>query len=232
MLTEVARLLRFLLLISGALCTGSSYLLYQEVKRRGTETEVLKAWQRLHGHVSRRYMVAALGLYLGAFALDTFGFSGALYGDIRLIADGAHGPTSPLNILRYTLIGVGAEGCFTMLHDRKEHGYSSPWYIMIYWTIPVWAIWTHHSEAIGALPFWIRGFVHMLAIYVGEFLWMYALRRKNGRSPSQDEYENERWNYKGLIRLDLWYAWYAAGLVFELLVVSQFAGLPRYHWWF
>ncbi len=115
-----------------------------------------------------------------------------------------------------------------MAFDRKPHGYSSVWYLPIYVLIPVWATWS--QMLIGSWPVWARGLVHMGMIYLGELFWMSVLRKWNGRSPSQDEYERGKYHFRALIRYDLCYAWLIAGLVFELMVVSQSGRLPNYSW--
>jgi len=68
------------------------------------------------------------------------------------------------------------------------------------------------------LPIFMRGGIYALFIILAEYLFGLILT-KLGICPWN--YSSARFNINGLIRLDYIPAWFAAGLIFELLVFSR-----------
>lgn len=68
------------------------------------------------------------------------------------------------------------------------------------------------------VPATIRGSIYALCIFIGEYLSGSLLSAKNLRPWN---YENSRWHIKGIIRLDYFFNWFAAGLLFEKLLLPR-----------
>lgn len=121
----------------------------------------------------------------------------------------------------FGVFGIGLETFFTAildyleLKDRRLLGYSSLWYFPIYALLPPAFCIVYPN--INGSSIIVRGLVYMILIYVSEYFYMLLLRKLLGESPSERSYYKSRWNVHGLIRLDFAPAWFAAGLIFEIL---------------
>lgn len=130
-------------------------------------------------------------------------------------------PKLLFDALLFGFLGLGLEVAFTGVLDYRKNGdkqlmgYSSLWYLPLYWLAPVF----FHCAGpfVFPLPVWVRGCLYMACLFAFEYAGMGALRLLLGASPSEKSYYRSRWNVHGLIRLDFAPAWFAAGLFFELV---------------
>lgn len=121
----------------------------------------------------------------------------------------------------FAILGLGFEVFFTSVLDWKSDkrrflmGYSSLWYAPLYAMTPVFLHLT--AVRLFEFPFWMRGVVYALVIWLFEYLGMWGLRLLLGASPSEGSYYKSRWNVHGLIRLDYFPAMFLLGLAFEVV---------------
>ena len=121
----------------------------------------------------------------------------------------------------YAALGLGFEVIFTSMADfRKDKrrflmGYSSLWYAPLYACAPLFLHLT--GTWLFERPFWFRGTVYALTIWLFEYLGMWTLRKLLGASPSEEHYYRSSWSIHGLIRLDFFPAMFLMGLAFEMI---------------
>lgn len=121
----------------------------------------------------------------------------------------------------FAALGLGFEVIFTSVLDFKKDrrcflmGYSSLWYAPLYALVPLFLNLT--NGWLFRLPFWERGVVYALVVFIVEYVGMLCLRMLLGASPSQESYYKSPWNVHGLIRLDYFPAMWLMGLAFEVV---------------
>lgn len=69
-----------------------------------------------------------------------------------------------------------------------------------------------------SIPFWKRGLIYMLCIYLGEYTSGILLRYKNA---CPWNYEKSPFHIQRVIRLDFAPLWFCAGLFFERLLIHS-----------
>ncbi|MDO4260513.1 MAG: hypothetical protein Q4C82_00410 [Eubacteriales bacterium] len=124
------------------------------------------------------------------------------------------------NFFRCGILGWSMEIFWTglqamRLKDPKLMGSSSLWMFPIYgcaaFLFPV-------MRLLQKMCIWKRGLVYMSCIYAGEFL-SGSLLRSRGLCPW--DYSHSPLHYQGLVRLDFAPLWFAAGLLFERVLLPS-----------
>ena len=112
--------------------------------------------------------------------------------------------------------GVAAEVLFTALTQpsgKRLMGYSYAW------MFPVYALLYPGFRLLlplaGAWAWPLRAALYAALIMLVELLTGLALRRALGEAPWEPSYRGKRYCALGLVRLDYFPAWAAAGLAFE-----------------
>lgn len=136
----------------------------------------------------------------------------------------------------FALVGMGAEVFFTAVSDwwsaRRDfmnasnkclRGYASILYMPLYGIIP--AIMSVVPASFFDVPWVGRGLCYLVAVYMLEAAYNYALRAIIGKHPSDDAYRASRFSAAGgLVRLDFIPFWFAASLlVFEPICLRLIA---------
>ena len=138
------------------------------------------------------------------------------------------------NFLKCGLTGWCIEIMFTAVgalrrRDMTLRGNTSLWMFPIYGCA---AVLEPISRLLRRKPAWLRGVTYMSLIYTAEFFAGRLLKR---RALCPWDYGRSRWNVGRVIRLDYAPCWFAAGLLFEHLLVtapstpnSQTTEIPRF----
>lgn len=129
------------------------------------------------------------------------------------------------NFLRCGLIGWCMEIIFTALdsfrrRDMRLMGTTSIWMFPIYGSA---ALLSPLCRLLSKAPVWIRGLSYMSLIFSAEYLSGRILK-KHSRCPWN--YGRSRWNIKQVIRLDYAPLWFAAGLLFEQVLMGRKQSSP------
>ena len=124
------------------------------------------------------------------------------------------------NFLRCGMVGWCMEILWTGLHsfrirDPKLTGHSSLWMFPIYGCA---AFLEPLMRRLISTPFWKRGLIYMLCIYLGEYTSGILLRYKNA---CPWNYEKSPFHIQRVIRLDFAPLWFCAGLFFERLLIHS-----------
>lgn len=124
------------------------------------------------------------------------------------------------NFLRCGMAGWCMEILWTGLHsfrvrDPKLTGHSSLWMFPIYGCA---AFLEPLMRRLISTPFWKRGFIYMLCIYLGEYTSGILLRHRNA---CPWNYEKSPFHIQRVIRLDFAPLWFCAGLFFERLLMHS-----------
>ena len=124
------------------------------------------------------------------------------------------------NFLRCGMAGWCMEILWTGLHsfrvrDPKLIGHSSLWMFPIYGCA---AFLEPLMRRLISTPFWKRGLIYMLCIYLGEYTSGILLRYKNA---CPWNYEKSPFHIQRVIRLDFAPLWFCAGLFFERLLIHS-----------
>ena len=124
------------------------------------------------------------------------------------------------NFLRCGMAGWCMEILWTGLHsfrvrDPKLTGHSSLWMFPIYGCA---AFLEPLMRRLISTPFWKRGLIYMLCIYLGEYTSGILLRYKNA---CPWNYEKSPFHIQRVIRLDFAPLWFCAGLFFERLLIHS-----------
>ena len=229
---EFADWMRFGLILGGVQCCVTVPAVFrEEVTCEGRRV----AFQRLHGRVSQKWLWTCGLLAMIAQALHWAGVTPVPRDILVALVRTTSGSVFDWrDALRYALLGIGLEGFFTSLADRKPAGHSSPWYTPLYVLAPMWmALVYPGTEGLELAPWWFRGLAGMSFIVTVEFLSMGFLRMINGDSPSGREYRMEGdslfgW---GLVRRGLLPVWFCASFFFEFSRLAQQDRLPTFHMW-
>lgn len=123
------------------------------------------------------------------------------------------------NFLKCGLTGWCLEILFTALHSlqRREltlKGQTSLWMFPIYGSA---CFLTPLFHLFKNLPALVRGSIYAFCIFAGEYLSGSFL---SARKLCPWNYGRSRWHIKGVIRLDYFFNWLLAGLLFERLLTS------------
>ncbi|MDY7227822.1 putative ABC transporter permease [Hyalangium rubrum] len=123
-------------------------------------------------------------------------------------------------IARFLLYGCAGwvlEVCFTGAHAALLHKDSHGTAKTYLWMHPIYGATALSMEflhdRLRFLPRPIRALAYTAVIFGAEYATGWLLRRALGRCPW--DYEKRGWSVKGLVRLDYFPFWYAAGLAFE-----------------
>jgi hypothetical protein len=112
--------------------------------------------------------------------------------------------------------GVAAEVLFTALTERSGKDLKGFSYA---WMFPVYALlYPGFRVLLPLVGHWawpLRAALYAAVIMVFELLTGLALRAALGEAPWEPQYRGKRWCVMGLVRLDYFPAWAAAGLTFE-----------------
>lgn len=124
------------------------------------------------------------------------------------------------NFLKCGLAGWCLEILFTALgalqrRDMKLTGETSLWMFPIYGSA---CLLTPLFRLLKKFPFYIRGSVYSLCIFLGEFV-SGSFLTKHKLCPWT--YERSRWNIKKVIRLDYFPNWFITGLLYEKLLSQK-----------
>lgn len=124
------------------------------------------------------------------------------------------------NFLKCGTIGWCMEIVFTSLDSLRRRnpkltGVTSLWMFPIYGCA---ALLKPISSLLRKFPTWVRGLSYMSLIFSVEYLTGHLLD-KRGLRPW--DYGRSRWNINHHIRLDYAPLWFAAGLFFERVLVSN-----------
>lgn len=121
-----------------------------------------------------------------------------------------------LRVLILACVGVAAEVAFTAALDRRDGrllGYSYLWMFPVYAALyPGFALLLPFIET---WPFVARGLLYGATLLLGELVFGLILRAALGQAPWEPEYRGKPRVVAGLVRLDFFPAWVAAGLFFE-----------------
>ena len=120
--------------------------------------------------------------------------------------------------LVYALAGCLGElfftGCTSLVRTHRFRPHTSPLMLPIYGLIQ--PLFEPVHEAIrGRVPIWGRAVVYGGGFHAVEYVTGRLLRRLVGRAPW--DYARARWQLDGLIRIDYFPLWAAAGLATEWL---------------
>ena len=112
--------------------------------------------------------------------------------------------------------GVAAEVLFTALTERSGRSLKGFSYA---WMFPVYALlypgFRILLPLVGGWAWPLRAALYAALIMAFELLTGLALRAALGEAPWEPQYRGKRWCALGLVRLDYFPAWAAAGLAFE-----------------
>ena len=117
----------------------------------------------------------------------------------------------------FAFIGVAHEVIWTSLVEYAKSrkmslkGGSSLWMFPIYGSI--FFIVLLVLEHFPGFPWWIRGFIYMVLIYIWEFASGWTVRWMIGVAPW--DYSAKKYNLSGLINLDYAPIWFIEGLIAE-----------------
>jgi len=121
------------------------------------------------------------------------------------------------NFLKCGLAGWCLEILFTSLHSLQQRkftlkGETSLWMFPIYgsasFLLPLFRL-------LKKFPFYVRGSIYSICIFIGEYLSGRFLMRKK---ICPWNYKRSRWHIREVIRLDYFFNWFMAGLLFEKLL--------------
>lgn len=123
------------------------------------------------------------------------------------------------NFLKCGLAGWCMEILFTALGSLQKRefrlvGQTSLWMFPIYGSV---CLLTPLFSFLKRFPVLVRGTIYAVCIFFGEFLSGNFLM---GKKVCPWNYERSRWNVKKVIRLDYFFNWLLAGLLFEKLLAS------------
>lgn len=118
------------------------------------------------------------------------------------------------NFFKCGLLGWSLEIIFTALdsfrkRDMRLFGRTSLWMFPIYGSVCLFA---PAFKVLKNLPFYLRGTIYALCIFIGEFLSGCFLSH---RKLCPWDYGRSRWHIKKVVRLDYFPNWFLAGLLFE-----------------
>lgn len=121
------------------------------------------------------------------------------------------------NFLKCGLAGWCMEILFTALGSLQKRefrlvGQTSLWMFPIYGSA---CLLTPLFSFLKRFPVLVRGTIYAVCIFFGEFLSGNFLM---GKKVCPWNYERSRWNIKKVIRLDYFFNWLLAGLLFEKLL--------------
>ena len=121
------------------------------------------------------------------------------------------------NFLKCGLAGWCMEILFTALGSLQKRefrlvGQTSLWMFPIYGSA---CLLTPLFSFLKRFPVLVRGTIYAVCIFFGEFLSGNFLM---GKKVCPWNYERSRWNVKKVIRLDYFFNWLLAGLLFEKLL--------------
>lgn len=121
------------------------------------------------------------------------------------------------NFLKCGLAGWCMEILFTALGSLQKRefrlvGQTSLWMFPIYGSA---CLLTPLFSFLKRFPVLVRGTIYAVCIFLGEFLSGNFLM---GKKVCPWNYERSRWNIKKVIRLDYFFNWLLAGLLFEKLL--------------
>lgn len=122
------------------------------------------------------------------------------------------------NFLKCGLAGWCMEILFTALGSLQKRefrlvGQTSLWMFPIYGSA---CLLTPLFSFLKRFPVLVRGTIYAVCIFFGEFLSGNFLM---GKKVCPWNYERSRWNIKKVVRLDYFFNWLLAGLLFEKLLV-------------
>ena len=124
------------------------------------------------------------------------------------------------NFFKCGITGWCLEIIFTALHSLKKRqltlkGETSLWMFPIYgcagFLLPLFKLLKNSPVA-------VRGSIYAFCIFAGEYASGKLLTLKK---VCPWNYTNSRWHIQGLIRLDYFFNWFAAGLLFERLLLPR-----------
>lgn len=123
------------------------------------------------------------------------------------------------NFLKCGLAGWCMEILFTALGSLQKRefrlvGQTSLWMFPIYGSA---CLLTPLFSFLKRFPVLVRGTIYAVCIFLGEFLSGNFLM---GKKICPWNYERSRWNIKKVVRLDYFFNWLFAGLLFEKLLSS------------
>lgn len=123
------------------------------------------------------------------------------------------------NFLKCGLAGWCMEILFTALGSLQKRefrlvGQTSLWMFPIYGSA---CLLTPLFSFLKRFPVLVRGTIYAVCIFLGEFLSGNFLM---GKKICPWNYERSRWNIKKVVRLDYFFNWLLAGLLFEKLLAS------------
>lgn len=121
------------------------------------------------------------------------------------------------NFLKCGLAGWCMEILFTALGSLQKRefrlvGQTSLWMFPIYGSA---CLLTPLFSFLKRFPVLVRGTIYAVCIFLGEFLSGNFLM---GKKVCPWNYERSRWNIKKVVRLDYFFNWLLAGLLFEKLL--------------
>lgn len=121
------------------------------------------------------------------------------------------------NFLKCGLAGWCMEILFTALGSLQKRefrlvGQTSLWMFPIYGSA---CLLTPLFSFLKRFPVLVRGTIYAVCIFFGEFLSGNFLM---GKKVCPWNYERSRWNIKKVVRLDYFFNWLLAGLLFEKLL--------------
>ena len=121
------------------------------------------------------------------------------------------------NFLKCGLAGWCMEILFTALGSLQKRefrlvGQTSLWMFPIYGSA---CLLTPLFPFLKRFPVLVRGTIYAVCIFFGEFLSGNFLM---GKKVCPWNYERSRWNIKKVVRLDYFFNWLLAGLLFEKLL--------------
>lgn len=121
------------------------------------------------------------------------------------------------NFLKCGLAGWCMEILFTALGSLQKRefrlvGQTSLWMFPIYGSA---CLLTPLFSFLKRFPVLVRGTIYAVCIFLGEFLSGNFLM---GKKICPWNYERSRWNIKKVVRLDYFFNWLLAGLLFEKLL--------------
>lgn len=121
------------------------------------------------------------------------------------------------NFIHCGVLGWILEITFTAFHSFRRRDYRLSGTTSV-WMFPIYGMAAFLNPICRLLkqkhPFF-RGLVYTALIFSGEYLTGRMLR-KHDLCPWN--YDNSKWNYAGLIRLDYAPCWFLSGLLFERLL--------------
>ena len=124
------------------------------------------------------------------------------------------------NFLKCGLAGWCMEILFTALGSLQKRefrlvGQTSLWMFPIYGSA---CLLTPLFSFLKRFPVLVRGTIYAVCIFFGEFLSGNFLM---GKKVCPWNYERSRWNIKKVVRLDYFFNWLLAGLLFEKLLAPS-----------